>query len=171
MEDKSDILQKLSRLEIFSDFKDLTNENRVILETIYSVLNRKSFAKDEVIIKEGDEGDTLYILYEGSVQVRRKTPSKEEFAVVNLSSEQNVFFGEIALIDNDKRSASVVALTDCKTLTLESKDFINLCEKNPLIGYRVIYRIARRISQSLRRSNTDVLALYQALLDEVENRF
>lgn len=170
MEEISVILDKLKKIEIFSDFNENTEENEKILKLIYSKLGKKDFKKDEVIISEGEEGSTLYLLYEGTVQVRRKTPSNEEFAVVNLSSKQNVFFGELALIDQDKRSASVKALTDCKTLTLEGKDFIEICESNPLVGYKVIYKIAKRISSSLRKSNSDLLALYQALLDEVENR-
>lgn len=80
------------------------------------------------------------------------------------------FFGEIALIDNDKRSASVLALSDCRTLTLTGTDFLELCESDPILGYRVIFRIAKRLSASLRRSTMDILAIYQALLDEVENR-
>ena len=97
-------------------------------------------------------------------------PSNDEFAVVNLTKEQNVFFGEVALIDHDKRSASVVALTDCKTLTLTSDDFISVCETDPYFGYKVLLRIAKRLSGSLRRSTSDTLAIYQALIDEVENR-
>lgn len=170
MQSSPEILHRLSQLEIFSDFANDTLENNRRLECICHLLEEKSFKKDEIIIHEGDEGAILYILQEGAVQVRRLTPSHDEFAVVNLSAEQNVFFGEIALIDNDKRSASVLALSDCRTLTLTGTDFLELCESDPILGYRVIFRIAKRLSASLRRSTMDIFAIYQALLDEVENR-
>lgn len=170
MRPKDDVIERLSQLEIFSDFPPTTPENKARLERICAALGQKSFNEGDLIIREGDEGDMLYILYEGTVQVRRKTPSEDEFAVVNLTKEQNVFFGEVALIDHDKRSASVMALTDCKTLTLTNEDFINLCEKDTYFGYKVLYRIAKRLTASLRRSTSDTLAIYQALIDEVENR-
>ena len=170
MKPTDEVIQMLSQLEIFSDFPANSPENKARLERICGALGQKSFTEGETIIREGDEGDVLFILYEGSVQVRRKTPSNDEFAVVNLTQEQNVFFGEVALIDHDKRSASVVALTDCKTLTLTSEGFINLCENDAYFGYKVLLRIAKRLSGSLRRSTSDTLAIYQALIDEVENR-
>ena len=168
MEFRSDIIEKLTKLEIFSDFTEKTEDSTRILKKICSSLEVKDFAKGEVIINEGDLGDTLYILHTGSVQVKRNTPGNEQFAVVNLSAEQNVFFGEVALIDSDRRSASVVALENCRTLCLDGGTFKALCEDEPLLGYRATYRIARRLASSLRRSNKDLLTLYEALLDEVD---
>lgn len=147
MKPTDEIVERLSQLEIFSDFPATTAENRARLERICAALGQKSFDEGDIIIREGDEGDVLYILYEGTVQVRRKTPSEDEFAVVNLTKEQNVFFGEVALIDQDKRSASVMALTDCKTLTLTNEDFIKLCEEDSYFGYKVLFRIAKRLDR------------------------
>ena len=137
------------------------------MSEICQILETKNFATGDVIIQEGDIGDVLYILYEGSVQVRRNTPSNEQFAVVNLNAAQNVFFGEVALIDKDKRSASVIAVENCKTLCIDGESFKSLCDRIPLLGYRVIYKIAKRIALSLRKSNRDFMILYEALLDEV----
>ena len=163
-----DILVRLTKIELFSDFSPLENgNNKRIVTELAQVLSMENFRAGDEIIKEGQIGDTLYILYEGKVQVLRNTLANEPFAVVNLSAEQNVFFGEIALIDNDTRSASVKAVSDCKVLGLTGRDFIELCEKEKIFGYKVILRIAIRLAQSLRRSTTDALTLFQALLDEV----
>ncbi len=168
MEFSPDIIEKLPKLEIFSDFTENTEDNLRILKKICHALETKTFSKGDVIIKEGDIGNTLYILHTGSVQVKRNTQGNEQFAVVNLSADQNVFFGEIALIDSDRRSASVVALENCRTLCLDGSTFKTLCDEEPLLGYRATYRIARRIASSLRRLNEDLLTLYEALLDEVD---
>lgn len=169
MDSNPEILEKLAKLDIFLDFAEKTPENFAILERIAYILEVKQFESGDIIIQEGSFGNSLYILQEGQVQVIRSTPESEQFAVENLSAQQNVFFGEVALIDHDKRSASVKALTDCKTLVLSAEKFMNLCEENPLLGFRTTYRIAKRIGSSLRKSNRDLLTLYQALLDEVVN--
>lgn len=161
------IIEKLSKVELFSDFNINNPDDFEILSEICQILETKNFAAGDIIIQEGDIGDVLYILHEGSVQVRRNTPSNEQFAVVNLNASQNVFFGEVALIDRDSRSASVVALENCRTLCLDGNKFQLLCSEEVELGYKVMYKIARRIAASLRRSNKDLLTLYEALLDEV----
>ena len=167
MEFKEELIEKLSKLEIFSDLSIEDPEHRRLLKSVCEILEPANFPAGTVIIKEGDIGDSLFILYEGSVQVRRKTPNNDQFAVANLTTEQNVFFGEVALVDKDTRSASVYALTDCSTLKLEGQAFKDLCQKEPLLGYHVMYRISQRIAGALRRSNKDLLLLYEALIEEV----
>ena len=87
MEFRSDIIEKLPKLEIFSDFTEKTEDSTRILKKICSSLEVKDFAKGEVIINEGDLGDTLYILHTGRVQVKRNTfkvnyelPISEDYA-------------------------------------------------------------------------------------------
>lgn len=167
MDSTPEILSRLSKLEIFSDFNSGSAEDNAILEKVCQRLEQKDFTAGSVIINEGDDGDILYILYQGTVLVLRNTPGDDRFAVVNLASEQNVFFGEVALIDKDKRSASVVAQTDCRTLTLTGGDFLALCDEEPRLGYKACFRIAKRLAGSVRRSTADILTLYDALLDEV----
>lgn len=167
MEHSQEIIDKLVHLEIFSDFNSSDDEHRRLLKEVCLLLEPQSYNSGDVIIKEGDTGDTLYILYEGTVQIRRNTPSNDQFAVVNLTTEQNVFFGEVALIDRDTRSASVIAIENCKVLKLDGSRFKELCDKEPVLGYHVMYRISRRIASSLRRSNKEMMTLYEALLDEI----
>lgn len=167
MEYTPELIEKLSHLEIFSDLDSKNPEHYELLKKICYLLEPQSYTSGEIIIKEGEVGDSLYILYEGTVQIRRNTPSNDQFAVVNLTTEQNVFFGEVALIDKDTRSASVIALENCKALRLDGIEFKSLCDKEPVLGYHVMYRISRRIASSLRRSNKEMMTLYEALLDEI----
>lgn len=167
MEYKPEIIDKLVHLEIFSDFNAENEEHRRLLQEVCLILDPQSYSAGDIIIKEGDIGNSLYILYEGTVQIRRNTPSNDQFAVVNLTTEQNVFFGEVALIDKDTRSASVIALENCKALKLDGTRFKELCDKEPVLGYNVMYRISKRIAGSLRRSNREMMTLYEALLDEI----
>lgn len=167
MEYKPELIEKLSQLEIFSDLSTKNEEHVRLLKAVCEILQSAKFKAGEVIINEGEIGNSLYILYDGTVQVQRRTPNNDKFAVANLTTEQNVFFGEVALVDKDTRSATVCALTDCYTLKLDGAKFKELCDKEKTLGYHVMYRIAQRIAGSLRRSTKDLMLLYEALIDEV----
>ncbi len=166
-----EMVAKLHKFDLFSDFNPENELDKVAFEKIIQMLTVKEFSKGDAIITEGDLGDSLYMLLAGSVRILRNTPSNEQFAVVNLSAEYNVFFGEIAIVDEDKRSATVMALTDCKTLTINRHDFHKLCQEEPAIGIRIALRISKRICASLRKANSDITTLYQALLEEVEGDY
>lgn len=168
MDNFETVLPKLLKIELFSDFK-ADNQNDVrILKIVYENLTVRNFKKGDVIIKEGDSGDMFYILYKGAVQVVRNTPAGDQIALANLTSEMNIFFGETALISKDTRSATVKASSDCTVIELSSKKFIGICDAEPLLGYRVLLHLARRMSQTIRNTNQDKAALYQALFDEIE---
>lgn len=169
--DFEEILPKLTKLEIFSDFDSEKDEDRRILKTVYDGLTTKNFKKGEMIIREGDRGDDFYILHTGSVQVQQNTFSNDRIALANLDSTMNIFFGEAALIGQDTRSASVIATSDCSTIVLSGEKFLELAEKEPVFGYRVTLRIARRMAATIRKSNRDKSTLYEALLSEVEGTF
>lgn len=162
------VLPKLIKIELFSDFNiDIENDRR-ILKIVYENMSVEHFKKGEVIIREGDYGDLFYILYSGAVQVQRKTPAGDIIALANLTEEQNIFFGETALVSDDTRSATVKATSDCTCITLSSKKFLAICEKEPLLGYRVLLHLVKRMSQTVRNTNTDKATLYEALFNEIE---
>ena len=169
MESFEKVLPKLVNIPIFSDFKIGNSDDERILKAVYENLSFETFFKGEEIIKEGAFGDKFYILYSGRVQVLRKTPAGDTIALANLKADQNVFFGETALICQDEpRSATVKASSDGCVIALSSKKFIALCEKEPLLGYRVVLRIARGMSKTIRETNSDKAALYEALFTEIE---
>lgn len=158
-----DIQERLSNISIFEDLAGSSER----IAKIGRMLKRQTYNKGDPIITEGEEGDILHILNRGSVRILRNTLDRESFALVNLDAGQSVFFGEIALIDSDRRSATVIALTDCETLTLSRQDYLSLCEEDPYIGYKITFRIATRIAESLRKSSSDLMTLYQALVEEI----
>jgi len=168
MDDFEQVLPKLTKLELFSDFDMNREEDKRILKALYATLSIKKFKKNDVIIKEGDRGDSFYILYTGSVQVQQRTLADDTIALANLNAEQGIFFGEAALISHDVRSASVIAMTDCSTIVLSGQKFLELCDKEPVLGYRVTYRIAQRLAATIRKTNRDKTVLYEALLNEVD---
>ncbi len=66
------------------------------------------------------------------------------------------------------RSATVTAKTQCSTLVLSGKKFSQICDEEPLLGYRVLSVLARRLANTVRETNHDKVILYQALCNEIE---
>src|SRR3989339_687821 len=94
----------IQRLKDFSLFKDLATDEAKIATIAHFVTPRR-FQAGQYIFHEGDMGEELFILVDGAVRVLKNTKNKEEYTIVDLKSQFNVFFGEVALMDNDLRSA------------------------------------------------------------------
>jgi len=93
----------------------------------------------------------------------------EEYTVVRLESKKGaiLFFGEFSLLDPDKRSATVMADTDCEVLEIKRKDFIKIGDEHPHLGLPITREISAKLAQSLRRANQDIITLFEALVGEV----
>jgi CRP/FNR family transcriptional regulator, cyclic AMP receptor protein len=139
---------------------------------IHQVLTRtvpRVFPAGEPIIREGDPGDSLFIMQSGEVEITKQltlvldedTPKERVF--IRLNAEHGVYFGEMALLENETRSATVTALTDCSLLELHQKDFLDLTEHNPAMGIKLLLRLAQVLSRHLRKTNQDVVKLTTAL--------
>lgn len=102
----------------------------------------KNFPKQEIIIKEGEPADLFYIITSGKVKV-----TKEEKFLATLGVGE--FFGEMALITDEPRSATVIAETDVETIALSKLDFDKFLEKNPQIALNLTRIITRRLSQKI----------------------
>ncbi len=157
-------LARLSNIVLFEDFKD----NIEGLKKIEGLFTEMKVKKGAVIIKEGDEGDELYIIKSGAVRILKNTLQNEAYTVVNLNAGQNVFFGEIGLLLNDKRSATVTAEVDSTFMVTNRKKFLDFGEKEPYIALLISRQLAQMLSKRLTKSNQDVVTLFSALVDEIE---
>lgn len=157
-------LERLKHIALFSSFADRPE----VIDKIVSVTTRRKVGAGDIIIKEGEEGDTLFIIMKGSVRILKTTLQNEPYTVVILKESENVYFGELALIDSDRRSATVVAETDCELICLTRAKFLSVCEENYELGFRVLMQIAKKLSSSLRKMNQDVITLFEALVSEVD---
>lgn len=162
-----DVLPKLAKISLFSDFDPNREADREILIQLYESISLKKFKPGQLIIKEGDVGDEFYILYSGSVHIYRDTPAGDPIALADLNASMNIFFGETALISNDRRSATVKAIDECQVLVLTSKKFHELCQKQSVLGYKVLLKLAQRMSNTLSNATKDKAMLYQALYNEI----
>jgi len=102
-----------------------------------------SFKFGDEIIREGERDDRLFILISGKVNVFKSYGTKKEKRLRTL--EPPAYFGEIALIDDLQRSATVVALRDTKTLCLNKLNLDREIERSPIIAKKLLQMLYRRL--------------------------
>jgi len=133
----------------------------------------------DVIIKEGEEGDTVFIIEEGQVEISMgitlalnsavgEVPEAMEKVLVRLGP--GAMFGEMAFIfEKELRSATITALCDGKLLAVSSEDFNIFMEKDAKSANRIILNIARIIAKRLRKTNEDMKKLTTVLSIALRN--
>ena len=105
-----------------------------------------TFAPDSYIIKEGNVGTHMYIILNGDARVM-KSGREGEFELARLAPADS--FGEMALADNEARSASVIAVTECALVRINDRAI----NSRPDIGLKVDRNIARVVSTRLRAAD------------------
>jgi CRP/FNR family cyclic AMP-dependent transcriptional regulator len=159
--------QVFSKLKEVQFFKMYSGNNAVI-KKIAALCTRKKFKKGSSIIKEGEYGDELFIFLSGEIEIVKVTLQGEHYTLSTLNSNMGgVSVGEFALIDNDKRSATVIAKTECECLVIKRDKFIEFGNKNPEIGLNVTRALAGQLSIMQRKTNADVITLFSALVEEI----
>jgi len=148
--------------------RDLDEEE---LRRLLEIARRVQFPRGTVILKEGETGETMYIIEKGSVEISKTLVMKrgrEDFQdrdkiLTRLSAEDYAIFGEVALFEQTKRTATVGALTDCLLLEISKSNFLRFAEENPRIGYKITRNIAQLLCSRLRKADEDTIKLTTAL--------
>jgi serine/threonine protein phosphatase PrpC len=113
------------------------------LVRILNIIYIRSCEQGEIVIREGESGEELYVILTGSMQV-----SKNGKVVTNLKPYK--LFGEMALIDKEPRSATVVAEAPSKLMVIKRKDFMPLLQQEPQIGVKLMWSFVQVLSEKLR---------------------
>jgi CRP-like cAMP-binding protein len=140
------------------------------IESLSQLCRVERVPRGRAIVEEGSLGESMFILMLGRVRVEKRTPADDRYTVTFLSHEKGDVFGELGLLDSDRRSATVTAETDCEVIVIERDRFLQFGDSNPVAGLSVTRRIASNLATRLRRANDDVITLFAALVHEVEER-
>ena len=141
----------LMNLSLFDGLK--ANE----LRTLSGYMNFIEMDKDEVLFREGDQGDCVCFIVEGRLDVLKQSASGEHNVLATLSRGRPI--GEMSVIDDFPRSATVRACKAAKLITLTRKDFELILEEKPLIGIKILKKIARLLSLNLRKTSSQLVDL------------
>jgi CRP-like cAMP-binding protein len=133
----TDDVDVLSRVSLFSLLK------RKDLKRLAGLTKRHDFAAGDVIIREGERDDRLFVLVGGRVDVIKNLDRKGQRLLQTLSP--HTYFGEMALIDDLIRSASVVAKENVSVLSLNQWDLRREIEKYPAMASELLQMLSRRV--------------------------
>lgn len=157
-----ELIPILKSLELFSETPESS------LFEIASVLQAESFSKNELIIKQGEPGTCLYIVYIGKVYVHFG-----EHKVAEIGEKQT--FGEFSLLNSEPRNASISALIDCVLLRLEQSDFYRIMGNNNQFMRGIIRILIRRLGeqnneliQTLKKREAELTRLVAERTKELE---
>lgn len=132
---EADKLQFLQKTELFAEIPEAE------LKSISQIANEVTYPADSLLFEEGDEGDSLYLIVDGKVSIIKAGTE------VLFFDEKGYCLGEIALIDNKPRSATVKTVKPTQFLRITRNDFFNAMAREPRIGsgmFRVLNEKIRR---------------------------
>jgi CRP-like cAMP-binding protein len=132
------LVESFSSIEMLSSvplFRGLEDQE---LKAIASLSKEMTFREGEAIVKEGDAGLGFYVIIEGEAVVKRRNK-------VVAKLERGSFFGEMALLDDQPRSAEVVATEPTRCLVLLRWNFWSLVSKNKKVVRGLFKEMARRL--------------------------
>jgi len=127
----------IRRVPLFRDFAD--DEAAAVAATVTD----RHYGKHQFIVREGDPGDTFFILVKGSISVCRIAPDGRE-TILSILKEGD-FFGEMSMFDSSLRSASIKTLTEVEVGAIRQADFLILLDRNPRIGRSLVIALSERL--------------------------
>ena len=128
-------------------FRNLDETERA---QILIIGQRRSCKAGEILFREGDAGDGLYIVVKGSVRISKQSASGEEALAVLVPP---AFFGEMALIDFSARAADAIVNEDTELFFIPLQDLRSLIEVQHRIALKILYALCEVLAQRLRETN------------------
>ncbi len=154
---KRDAVQMLQRV-----FRDLSPQE---LETLATVTVTRDYPAGTVVCREGELEHVFYIVQDGQVAITQQLPDGSEQTLGEQGPGS--FFGEIALLENRPRSASVRTLTDSRLLEITEEDFERMIHRSPEAALTVL----RGVIRSLRETDRTTISQLQAKNVELERAY
>jgi CRP/FNR family cyclic AMP-dependent transcriptional regulator len=133
------------------------------MQAIMPLMREFNFAAGEVIVQEGEDGDSLFVICSGSVEVLKAGPTTNDLLGKRIAIlKVGDVFGEMELIDMQSRSASVRALEAVSVLALSNGDLFQIYESDLPTFALIVLNLAREVSRRL-RSIDDLAVRYMSV--------
>ncbi|NOQ15015.1 MAG: cyclic nucleotide-binding domain-containing protein [Methyloprofundus sp.] len=128
----------------------------------------KKFNKDDNIVLEGTQGMEIFFIKSGAVHILAsltlENEQQKDKGIAKLSA--NEIFGELAIFDNNTRSATAVAATDCEIAVIDGAALLSYMNTNPEKGYQVLHYFLNQIAQRMRNNNIRANTIMEFYLQE-----
>jgi len=142
----ADLSLKLEVLKGMPLFRYLSYKELV---RVMNITDTVEFGPGEPVIREGDPGETMYVLLEGSVRLHKGTST-----IVTFGKGQH--FGEMALVDRSPRSLSATATVDSRLIAIRRKDFYEIIKKEPSLSVKLLWSFVQVLAERLRKTTVDL---------------
>lgn len=152
--DKTDLIEILMDIPIFSKL------SRREITSLLNIIHDRSYIAREYIFLQGDPGIGMYIIRDGKVRVERKLDSNETIPLATFKNGD--FFGELALLDDERRSASAIAETDVKLAVIFKPDLDDYIFRFPKKGVKILQGISHIVAVRLRQLNEEHIKFISA---------
>lgn len=104
----------------------------------------KGYQAGEVIVRQGEVGNCMYVIQEGRVEVLQERDGRDvQLAVL----DEGDFFGEMSLFESEVRSATVRATGTVRVLTVDKKTFLRRINEDPSLAFRIVEKLSRRLRE------------------------
>jgi signal transduction histidine kinase len=123
-------------------FRELPSDD---LRRLKDAARERAFAPQQVIFQEGTPGDGIFIIQEGQVQICSRMGGGQPRTLTQL--EPGDLFGEMAVLDDEPRSATAIAQTPVTTLFISREDLMRLAEKSPQLAVGLVRAISHRLRE------------------------
>jgi CRP/FNR family transcriptional regulator, cyclic AMP receptor protein len=133
------LLELLRRTQLFHDLET------PMLHLVAQQLTEHTYDDGEIVFHEGDTGDRLFLLLSGAMQV---FVERDAHTITYATLQPGECFGEMALIEDRTRSATVRAQAPSRCCTLSKQDFLDLIQRDPHIALEVMRSLSRRLRQA-----------------------
>ena len=134
------IIEFLQKVPLFNN---LTEEEML---QISSICQERNFKKGHIIFYEDDIGTSFYLIAEGQVKIVMLSPEGREHILGVLQTHD--FFGEMALLENEPRSATAIALSDAQVFIITREDFVHQLTHYPYTALRMLITMSRRLRKA-----------------------
>jgi len=145
--EKTSLTKSLQSVPVF---RELSKRD---ISPLLNIIHNRNYLSGEYIFYQGDPGIGLYIIREGEVIIQRANELGNNIPLATFSDGD--FFGELALIDGEKRTASAIAKTDCRLAVIFKPDLDEFIEAYPKKGIKILQGISQIVAARLRKLNED----------------
>ena len=145
---------ELREIDVFLGRKEST------LAALEACMEKRTYKAGEKIFSQGDTGDELFLIRRGAVRIVLPLGNKQSHHLATFG--RGDFFGEMAFLDPDPRSADALAFSDVDLFVLSRKRFDTLAEEHKRLAIGLVLSVARVLSTRLRYANAELRALHMS---------
>lgn len=145
-ETNDQVLSAISQIPIFDSLKG--DECRILVQH----MGYFKAAAGDLLFEEGEDGDYVCFVVSGRLEVLKNVGEEKQVTLATLKKGRS--FGEMAIIDKLKRSATVKAQVETNVLVISCQQFDDLLTTHPAMGIKVLKGLAMMLSQNLRKTAT-----------------